>query len=133
MASAANIPIKHVIVSHLGGITVGYRLPKPLVGSKPTLILIPGFSAPSIFYKPQLTDAALVQSMNLLALEPLGHGATKTHSPAWTLWDSAYAFVQAMDALGVRKAFVLGSSQGGFIAARMALYAPDRVSIPFGR
>jgi pimeloyl-ACP methyl ester carboxylesterase len=118
-----------VNVSHLGGITVGYKLAKPLVGSKATLIMIAGFSATSTLFKPQLTDPSLQQYMNLLALEPLGHGATKTKSPAWSIWDSAYAFVQVMDALGIKKAFVLGASQGGFLAAQMALYAPDRVSI----
>jgi len=128
MATTNGLPAtKTVKVSHLGGTTIGYKLPKPIVGSKPTLILIPGFSQPAGFFKPQLTDATLSQSMNLLVLEPLGHGLSKTNSPTWTAWDSAYAFIQAMDALGVKKALVLGSSQGGWIAARMALYAPEKI------
>jgi predicted esterase len=33
---------------------------------------------------------------------------------------------QAMDALGIKKAFLTGISQGGWIATRVALYAPDK-------
>lgn len=36
--------------------------------------------------------------------------------------------LQVMEALGVKKAFVLGTSQGGWITVRMALLAPDRVT-----
>jgi pimeloyl-ACP methyl ester carboxylesterase len=129
MASEGNVPVKTVRVSHLNGTSIGYQLPKTVVGSKNTLILIPPFGTPSLIFKPQLTNPELLASFNLLVLEPLGQGVTKTNSPVWTAWDSAYAFIQAMDSLGVKKAFVLGESQGGWIAARMALYAPDRVSV----
>ena len=39
-----------------------------------------------------------------------------------------------MDALGIASAFVLGTSQGGWICARMALLAPERIKgiIPLG-
>ena len=42
--------------------------------------------------------------------------------------------LQVMSALGIEKAFVLGTSQGGWITARMALLAPDRILgiIPLG-
>jgi pimeloyl-ACP methyl ester carboxylesterase len=35
--------------------------------------------------------------------------------------------IQVMGALGIEKAFVLGTSQGGWMAARMALLAPEKV------
>jgi pimeloyl-ACP methyl ester carboxylesterase len=129
MASEIQVPVKTIRVAHLNGTSIGYQLPKPLVGSKSTLILIPNFGFTSALFKPQVTNPELLAATNILVLEPIGHGVTKTAAPVWTLWDSAYAFVQAMDALGVKKAFVLGQSQGGMIAARMALYAPDRVSL----
>jgi len=127
MATPANVPVKSVRVGHLGGTSLGYQLPKPIVGSKPTIILIGGWGAPASLMKPQISSPELQAVANLLLLEPLGQGITKTNSPSWTAWDSAYAFIQAMDALGVKKAFVLGCSQAGWIAARMALYAPDRI------
>ena len=37
--------------------------------------------------------------------------------------------LQVMEALGVKKAFVLGTSQGGWITVRMALLAPDKVRL----
>ena len=37
--------------------------------------------------------------------------------------------VQVMDALGIEKAFVLGTSQGGWVTVRMALVAPKRVGL----
>jgi pimeloyl-ACP methyl ester carboxylesterase len=42
--------------------------------------------------------------------------------------------LQVMDALGIKKAFVLGTSQGGWITVRMALLEPDRIEgiIPLG-
>jgi len=37
--------------------------------------------------------------------------------------------IQVMDALGIKKAFVLGTSQGGWVTVRMALIAPDKVGL----
>lgn len=35
--------------------------------------------------------------------------------------------LQVLDALGIDKAYALGTSQGGWIVARMAILAPERV------
>lgn len=51
--------------------------------------------------------------MNLLAIELLGHGQTRIENENWTYWDTAIMNVQVMDALGIEKAFVFGTSQGG--------------------
>ncbi|KAF2671713.1 alpha/beta-hydrolase [Microthyrium microscopicum] len=119
---------KTVHVGHLGGTKVGYVMNrKTLANSKPTVVLIPPFITSTTFFRPQLNDEALGEVANLIAMEPLGHGNTSTRSPCFTAWDSAIAFWQALDSLGVKKVFVLGSSQAGWIAARMALLAPDRV------
>ena len=52
----------------------------------------------------------------------------------FTYWDTAIMNLEVMSALGIQKAFVLGTSQGGWITARMALLAPDRIQgiIPLG-
>jgi microsomal epoxide hydrolase len=82
-------------------------------------------------YRSQFADSALTAAVNLLAIEPLGHGATGlpagTSSEHFTYWDTAAAALQVMDALGVDKAFALGTSQGGWMVARMALLAPERI------
>jgi len=72
--------------------------------------------------------------MNLLAIELLGHGQTRTNSQTFTYWDTAIMNLQVLAALGISKAFVLGTSQGGWITVRMALLAPDVIEgiIPLG-
>ena len=66
--------------------------------------------------------------MNLLAIELLGHGDTRTKAENWTYWDTAIMNCQVLDALKIEKAFVLGTSQGGWITVRMALLRPNLVS-----
>ena len=118
---------KTVHVPHLGGIDAGYQMPHPYDPSKPTLVLVNSFTTSSELYRRQYADKKLTDKMNLLAIELLGHGKTRTKSENFTYWDTAIMNLQVMEALGVKKAFVLGTSQGGWITVRMALLAPDRV------
>ncbi|KAL8400468.1 hypothetical protein RB594_000746 [Gaeumannomyces avenae] len=115
-------------VSHLG-VTAGYRLSGGAVdASKPTVVLVNSMCTTSSLYDHQFANAELTAAVNLLAVEPLGHGATSCpSSDAFTYWDSALVALQVMDGLGVQKAFALGTSQGGWIVARMALLAPERI------
>jgi len=118
---------KTVRVPHLGGIDVSYRLAKPFRQTKPSLILINSFLMSAELYRPQFQNAKLADMLNLIAIEPLGHGDTKARATEnFTYWDTAIMVWQAMDALGVKKAFLLGTSQGGWIVPRVALYAPER-------
>lgn len=119
--------INTVDVPHLGGITAGYQMPHPYNISKPTLVLVNSFTTSSELYRGQYENPKLTSVMNLLAIELLGHGQTRTKSEHFTYWDTAIMNLQVMEALGVKKAFVLGTSQGGWITVRMALLAPDRV------
>ena len=106
---------------------MGYRLSGGFDANRPTMVLINSMCTTTSLYNSQFDDAVLTAAMNLLAVEPLGHGATRTTANQWTYWDSAAAILQAMTALGVTKAFALGTSQGGWIAVRMALLAPERI------
>ncbi|KAL8813083.1 MAG: hypothetical protein Q9223_003524 [Gallowayella weberi] len=125
---------KTVDVPHLGRITAGYQMPKPYDASKPTLVLVNSFTTSSELYRGQYENKKLTSAMNLLAIELLGHGQTRTKSENFTYWDTAIMNLQVMEALGVKKAFVLGTSQGGWITVRMALLAPERIEgiIPLG-
>lgn len=117
-----------VQVPHLGGITAGYKLSNDAYdASKPTLVMINSMCTTVSLYKAQFEDKALTDAMNLLAIEPLGHGSTSSPVEHFTYWDTANMALQVMDKLGVKKAFALGTSQGGWIVTRMALLAPERV------
>lgn len=118
---------KTVHVPHLGGIDAAYQMPQAYDASKPTLVLVNSFTTSSELYQSQYQNKKLTEAMNLLSIELLGHGQTRTKSEQFTYWDTAMMNIQVMDALGVKKAFVLGTSQGGWITARMALLAPDKV------
>lgn len=123
-----------VEVPHLGGSTVGYTFGAPYDPALPTLVLINSYTTSAELYRPQFADPALGSAVNLLALEPYGHGRTRASYQQFTYWDSAVANLQALEALGIGDAFVLGTSQGGWIAVQMALLAPDVVQglIPLG-
>jgi pimeloyl-ACP methyl ester carboxylesterase len=122
----------HVEVPHLGGTIAAYQTSGSLTSSKPTLVMVNSFLTNSNLYGSQYANENLTTNMNLIAIELLGHGETKTKNENWTYWDTAIMNLQVIEALEKRgeikgKVFVLGTSQGGWITARMALLAPERV------
>lgn len=116
-----------ITVPHLGGSAISCTFGKPYDPSLPTLVMINSFTTSRELYRPQYADPDLMAAMNLLAIEPYGHGGTRSTWVQFTYWDTAVAALQALDALDIPGAFVLGTSQGGWIAARMAVLAPDTV------
>ena len=124
---------KTISVPHLS-ITAGYRMSHPYDTSKPTLVLVNSFVTTTDLYQPQFESEKLTSAVNLLAIELLGHGKTRSLHENWTYWDTALMNLQVMEALGVKKAFVLGTSQGGWITVRMALLAPEKIEgiVPLG-
>lgn len=123
------VSTKIVRVPHLGGIDAAYQMSREYDQAKPTLVLVNAFTVTSELFRSQL-DSKLADNINLIAIEPLGHGQTTTSREQWTYWDSAEMNMQVLEALGIRKAFALGVSQGGWIAIQMALIQPDRVGVP---
>src|SRR5512132_663108 len=123
-----------ITVPHLGTSTIGYKLGKAYAASLPTLVMVNSFTTSVEQYRPQFADERLTATANLLAIEPYGHGQSRASYEQFTYWDSAIANLQVLDALRIPAAFVLGTSQGGWIAARMAMLAPGIVKgmIPLG-
>ena len=123
-----------ITVPHLGTSTIGYKLGNDYDRSLPTLVMVNSFTTSVEQYRPQFADETLAGAANLLAIEPYGHGQTRASYDQFTYWDSAIANLQVLDALEIPEAFVLGTSQGGWIAARMAILAPGTIKgiIPLG-
>jgi pimeloyl-ACP methyl ester carboxylesterase len=123
-----------ITVPHLGGSTIGYTFGKDYDAALPTLVMVNSFTTSVEQYRPQFADETLSSTANLLAIEPYGHGETRASWEQFTYWDSAIANLQVLEALGITQAFALGTSQGGWIAARMAILAPDTLKgiIPLG-
>ena len=126
--------IQTVSVSHLGGSTIGYKFGRSYNPDLPTLVLPNSWSTSAELYRPQFADGDLNKTANIVAIEPFGHGATRATYSDFTYWDGAIANLQVLDALNIPDAFVLGTSQGGWVAPRMALLAPERIKgiIPLG-
>lgn len=114
-------------VPHFGGISASYATSGPIDHSKPTLVLVNSFTTSAELYRDALSNQSLTSKMNLLAIELLGHGQTRTKTEHWTYWDTAIMNLQVMEKLGIEKAFALGTSQGGWVVVRMALLAPEKV------
>ncbi|KAK1144607.1 hypothetical protein N8T08_004910 [Aspergillus melleus] len=117
-----------VQVPHLGGIRAGYAFSNDSYDpAKPTCVLINSMCMTVSLYRDQFNSSRLTDAMNLLAIEPLGHGSTSSPSEHFTYWDTAIMALQVMDHFGIQKAFALGTSQGGWMVTRMALLAPERI------
>ena len=89
----------------------------------------------SDLYAAQYKDEQLLDAMNIIAIEPYGHGQTRAGTDTFTYWDTSIMIFQVLDALGIKgKVFALGTSQGGWLVVRMALLQPHRIAgiIPLG-
>lgn len=126
--------VQTITVPHLGDSSIGYKFGKPYDSSLPTVVLVNSFSTSAGLYRPQFADEELSNTANLLAIELYGHGSTRTPYEHFTYWDTALANLQVLAALEISEAFVLGTSQGGWVTARMALLEPQTVKgiMPLG-
>mgnify|MGYP003670599793 FL=1 len=126
--------VQTITVPHLGDSVIGYKFGKPYDPALPTLVMVNSFGTSVELYRPQFADTRLAQTANLLAIELYGHGATRSSYEQFTYWDTAIANLQVLKALNISKAFVLGTSQGGWVAARMAMLEPQAIQgiMPLG-
>lgn len=126
--------ISTISIPHLGGSTIGYKFGRPYNPDLPTVVMSNSWSTSAELYRPQFADEDLNKTANLLAIEPYGHGATRATYSDFTYWDSPIAILQVLDVFNITNAFVLGTSQGGWVAVRTALLAPERIKgiIPLG-
>ncbi|MDQ4503058.1 alpha/beta hydrolase [Sinomonas sp. ASV322] len=95
---------------------------------QPTALLWPSLFTDHRMWRHQI-DPLREAGWRTLALDPPGHGRSPGPGRRFTMDECAEAAVQIMDATDVRAPVVaFGTSWGGFVAPRIALLAPQRVS-----
>lgn len=94
-------------------------------GDGPAIILAHGFFLDRSMFAAQ--ETALDQ-WRVITWDARGHGGTRDDGESFSYWDAARDLLGLMDGLGIGTAAIGGVSQGGFIAMRAALLAPDRIS-----
>ena len=70
----------------------------------------------------------LPASFRVFAIDQRGHGDSDRPASGYTMADLSDDAVAFMDAMGITRATVVGHSMGSFVAQRVALTAPERVS-----
>lgn len=94
-------------------------------GDGPAVVLLHSFLMDTTMWAPQV--AVFGDGYRLVAVDERGHGGTPAEGP-FDYWDVARDVFAVLDRLEIDTAAVIGTSQGGFVALRMALLAPGRVT-----
>ena len=95
--------------------------------SNPALVLIHGFASSTLVWSKVFLRLAEA-GYRVIALDMLGYGySAKPKNGEYTIAGQAKLLTRLLDALGITRAIVVGSSYGGAVAATCALDYPDRV------
>jgi pimeloyl-ACP methyl ester carboxylesterase len=94
-------------------------------GDGPVVVLLHSFLMDHTMFAPQIAE--LGASFRLIGVDERGFGGTPATRP-FGFWDVAQDILGLLDVLNIGRAAVVGVSQGGFIAMRMALLAPERIT-----
>ncbi|MGM7777379.1 alpha/beta fold hydrolase [Arthrobacter sp. KNU-44] len=70
----------------------------------------------------------LLKDFRVYAPDLRGQGDAEKPGLGYSLADQAEDAAAILDALGVQRAFILGSSSGGYVAQQLAIGYPDRVA-----
>jgi 3-oxoadipate enol-lactonase len=89
------------------------------------IVLAHGFLMDRSMFEPQIE--AFAGDYRLVTWDQRGFGQTEFDSKPFTYWDSADDCLALLDRLQLDRAVIGGMSQGGFVALRAALQAPERV------
>lgn len=95
--------------------------------SLPTLLLLPGTNFAAWSWQHYIT--ALSPNYRVVAVDVIGQpGKSASERPSFSGHVYAQWLVALIDALGIESAYVMGHSLGGWLALKLAAYAPQRVN-----
>jgi len=115
-----------------GGIRIHY-LDHP--GGEPALVLLPGLSATAPIFE-DLIGAGLTPRFRAVAVDLRGRGESDgppagfdpaSPTAGYTMAEHAADVVRLLDALGLRRAVLVGHSFGGMLAFYLAAHHPQRI------
>ncbi|HEX8743383.1 MAG TPA: alpha/beta fold hydrolase [Thermoleophilaceae bacterium] len=92
----------------------------------PAVVLVHGYAASMRWWDGVVPQ--LARELRVIRLDLLGHGGSEKPRAGYSMENQAEVVAQAMDALGVRRAAVVGHSMGGIVATALVERHPERVS-----
>lgn len=105
--------------------TTGVEIHYEVSGDGPALLLAHSLLCSGEMWRNQVP--ALARAHRVVNVDARGHGASGRATSQFTLYDSLSDHLAVLDALGIERAVWAGLSQGGMVALRAALTAPQRV------
>jgi pimeloyl-ACP methyl ester carboxylesterase len=116
---------EHSCFIDLDGVRVHYQ--EAGDANAPALVLIHGFASSTLVWSKVFLTLANA-GYRVIAFDMLGHGySAKPRNGEYTIEGQAKLVMRLLDALGIQRAIIVGSSYGGAVAATCALDYPDRV------
>jgi 3-oxoadipate enol-lactonase len=94
-------------------------------GDGPPIVLSHGLLVDHRSFGPQVDE--LRDVYRLITWDARGSGATRIDGAPFTCWDAARDLFGLLDLLGIERAVLVGTDQGGSLSLRGALLHPDRV------
>lgn len=94
-------------------------------GPGPALLFMHGFLMDQSMFDPQV--AVLTPTYRCIRFDARGFGQTQWDGQPFSLYDTAADAVGLLNSLGITQATIIGMSQGGYAALRLALRSPERV------
>ena len=104
----------------------GVALRAARAGQGPTVVLLHGFGESLLSWRAAFDR--LAAHADVIALDLPGFGLSDKPATGYGNERMAAAVLGALDALGVRRAVIVGHSMGGAVAVTLALQAPQRVT-----
>lgn len=95
-----------------------------LSGATP-IIMMHGFLMDQSLFEPQVN--ALPPTFRCIRFDARGFGLTEWDQSAFTLYDTVSDCIGLMNFLAIESAVIMGMSQGGYAALRLAFNHPERV------